>query len=61
MVGIEQDISTCVAYVSAPRLVHPRYAKTSACKEREATELCYGNAAKVFLVWGDKHIDLFAK
>uniref|UniRef100_A0A0V0GM94 Putative ovule protein n=1 Tax=Solanum chacoense TaxID=4108 RepID=A0A0V0GM94_SOLCH len=38
--AIESDILTDVACVSAPRIVHPRYAKTSACKEQDATELC---------------------
>ncbi|KAL3335955.1 hypothetical protein AABB24_031934 [Solanum stoloniferum] len=41
--AIESDILTDVACVSAPRIVHPRYAKTSACKEQEATELCKEN------------------
>ncbi|CAN4098961.1 unnamed protein product [Withania somnifera] len=42
-VGIESNISTGVASASAPRIVHPRYAKTSACKEKEANELCKEN------------------
>ncbi|XP_004242107.1 DDT domain-containing protein PTM-like isoform X1 [Solanum lycopersicum] len=37
--AIESDLLTDVACVSAPRIVHPRYAKTSACKGQEATEL----------------------
>ncbi|MCD9561202.1 hypothetical protein HAX54_020202 [Datura stramonium] len=40
---MESDISTGVASVTAPRIVHPRYAKTSACKEQEAIELCKEN------------------
>ncbi|KAF3683717.1 putative GABA transporter 1-like [Capsicum annuum] len=38
-VGTESDITIGVASVSAPRVVHPRYPKTSACEEQEATEL----------------------
>ncbi|XP_075075568.1 DDT domain-containing protein PTM isoform X3 [Nicotiana tabacum] len=41
--GTEADISTGVALVSAPRIVHPRYAKTSGCKDQEAIELCEEN------------------
>ncbi|XP_060173951.1 DDT domain-containing protein PTM-like isoform X2 [Lycium barbarum] len=42
-VDIESDKTRGVASVSAPRIVHPRYAKTTACKEQEAIELCKEN------------------
>ncbi|KAH0764743.1 hypothetical protein KY285_000614 [Solanum tuberosum] len=38
-------------------LLHPRYAKTSACKEQEATKLYKEKVAKVIFGRGGKHID----
>jgi len=39
IIGIELDICTGIALVSAPRIFHPRYTKISSCKEQEATEI----------------------
>lgn len=38
-VGIDSDGGTVFAPVIGPRRVHPRYAKTSACKDQEAIKL----------------------
>ncbi|XP_016470375.2 DDT domain-containing protein PTM [Nicotiana tabacum] len=38
-VGIDSDAGTVLAPVIGPRRVHPRYSKTSACKDREAIKL----------------------
>jgi len=58
MVDIESDISTCVACVSAIRIVHLRYAKSYAYKEQKATELYKEKFTKVFFGRGSKRIDL---
>ncbi|KAL6195903.1 hypothetical protein ACLB2K_031520 [Fragaria x ananassa] len=38
-VGIDYDDEATGALVNGPRRVHPRYSKTSACKDREAMEI----------------------
>ncbi|KAM5584379.1 DDT domain-containing protein PTM-like [Rosa sericea] len=38
-VGIDYDAEATSALVNGPRRVHPRYSKTSACKDREAMEI----------------------
>lgn len=38
-VGIDYDAEVTNPLVSGPRRVHPRYSKTSACKDREAVEI----------------------
>lgn len=48
VVGIELDISTSFDFVSAPRIDHARYAKNSAYKKQEATDLYKENFFKLF-------------
>lgn len=43
-VGIDSDGGTVFAPVSGPRRVHPRYSKTSACKDQEAIKLSKENS-----------------
>lgn len=38
-VGIDYDAEAANPLVNGPRRVHPRYSKTSACKDREAMEI----------------------
>ncbi|KAA8550242.1 hypothetical protein F0562_001926 [Nyssa sinensis] len=38
-VGVDSDVVTTCAPKSGPRRVHPRYSKTSACKDQEAMEI----------------------
>ncbi|XP_050368093.1 DDT domain-containing protein PTM-like [Argentina anserina] len=42
-VGIDYDDEAASALVNGPRRVHPRYSKTSACKDREAMEISTGS------------------